>query len=103
MASALVCRTLPKTTLSTSCGATLDWASAAFEAWTARSVADTSLSEPPYVPKGVRFAARKTISVGMGFIALLQEGRARILRPPGSFGTPRIPGTLRGWFALQAA
>src|SRR5712671_4921632 len=108
MASALVCNTLPKTTLSTSSRETLDWASAAFAAWTARSVADTSLSEPPYVPKGVRFAARKTISVGMGFIQgspyafAFGSGPSRaqrappgvaggILRPPRPFGTLGFP------------
>ena len=70
--------TFPKTTLSTSSGFTPAWATAAFAACTARSVAETSLSAPPYVPKGVRFAARNTRSVGIGFIGLAPGERSAL-------------------------
>src|SRR5690606_2303369 len=63
MASRDVCATLPTTTWSTSSGATPDCSSAALAATTARSVAVRSFSAPPKMPKGVRFTARKTISV----------------------------------------
>ena len=67
---------MPKTTLSMSSGFTPAWAMAAFAACTPRSVADWSFKDPPYVPNGVRLAARKTISVGMGFIGQLRGGVA---------------------------
>src|SRR5512138_870553 len=63
MASDEVCATLPKTTCATASGATPACASAAFAACTPRSVAERSRSVPPYVPKGVRLAPRKTTSV----------------------------------------
>src|SRR3954469_17474083 len=72
MASLLVCTTLPKTTLSMSSGFTPACAMAALAACTPRSVAETSLSEPPYVPNGVRLADRKTRSAGIGFIGRLR-------------------------------
>src|SRR6266702_5182981 len=63
MASEEVWATLPKTTWSTRSGEIPACASAARAAWTPRSVAERSLSEPPYVPNGVLLAARKTTSV----------------------------------------
>src|SRR5690606_36019627 len=63
MASREGCATLPTTTCPTSSGATFACSRAALPATTARSVAERSLSVPPKVPKGVRLAARKTISV----------------------------------------
>src|SRR5580765_3422885 len=77
MASELVWTTLPKTTLSKSSGFRPDWAMAAFAACTPRSVADWSFSAPPKVPNGVRLAARKTISVEMGFIVALRSRAAK--------------------------
>src|SRR5512138_1820016 len=62
MASALVCATLPTTTWPKSSTGTPACAIAAFAACTPSSVAERSLSVPPKVPKGVRFAARMTRS-----------------------------------------
>ena len=62
MASAAVCSTLPKIEWPISSGATPERSIAAFDAATVRSTADTSLSEPPNDPKGVRTPERKTTS-----------------------------------------
>src|SRR5580704_1056994 len=63
MASGLVCITLPMTTCAMLSGATFDWASAAFAAWTPRSVALSDLSAPCMVPNAVRLAATMTIDL----------------------------------------
>src|SRR5260221_9416439 len=102
MASALVCTTLPKTTLSISSGLTPDCLMAALAAWTPRSVAVTSFRAPPYVPNGVRLAERKTISVGMGFMLWLPSGGGKITRSQAGCETAirsvhgRDPHALRG-------